>query len=321
MMTGKATDIDRRRPRPPGGPASLLFSRGTHRDGGSSTGYGKAFGSFGEIIQGRLSGGEDILVTLPVDLWTICELKCTPIKGPLVIDCELEKSRALLHLVLAELGLERGYHISCDFIRNIPVGKGLSSSTADMLAALRAIQEVFGFVFTEQFISRTFAAIEPHDALHYNASTAYNHRKGKLIMDFNYIPKYTIVAVDNGGVMDTLTYNVEVSFSDERTREYDRLFARLQRAFEDRDDCMIGQCATESARMHAQATGNRFLEKAVDTAEKVSSRGVVATHSGTCAGFLFPHSMGPEEIDRSAAKIAEYFDKEIFVTRTLTLLV
>ena len=59
--------------------------------------------------------------------------------------------------------------------------------------------------------------------------------------------------------------------------------------------------------MHAQATGNRFLEKAVDTAEKVSSRGVVATHSGTCAGFLFPHSMGPEEIDRSAAKIAEYF--------------
>ena len=84
MMTGKATDIDHRRPRPPGGPASLLFSRGTHRDGGSSTGYGKAFGSFGEIIQGRLSGGEDILVTLPVDLWTICELKCTPIKGPLV---------------------------------------------------------------------------------------------------------------------------------------------------------------------------------------------------------------------------------------------
>ena len=208
MMTGKATAIDHRRPRPPGGPASLLFSRGTHRDGGSSTGYGKAFGSFGEIIQGRLSGGEDILVTLPVDLWTICELKCTPIKGPLVIDCELEKSRALLHLVLADLGLERGYHISCDFIRNIPVGKGLSSSTADMLAALRAIQEVFGFVFTEQFISRTFAAIEPHDALHYNASTAYNHRKGKLIMDFNYIPKYTIVAVDNGGVMDTLTYNV-----------------------------------------------------------------------------------------------------------------
>lgn len=284
-------------------------------------GYGKAFGSFGEIVQGRLSNGDDFLVTLPIDLWSTCELACTQINGPLVIDCDLEKSRAVLYLVLEELGVHRGYHIACNFTRNIPVGKGLSSSTADMLAALRAIQEVFGFLLEERFVSRIFATIEPHDALHYNASAAYNHRRGQLIQDFNYIPAYTIIAVDNGGVLDTLQYNQGVSFSESQTRQYDRLFARLQHAFETRDDRLIAECATESARMHARARGSQFLQKAVDLIEKVASLGIVATHSGTCAGFLFPYSFGSEEIRRSVAEIEAHFDKEIFVTCTLKLLV
>ena len=285
---------------------------------GPLIGYGKAFASFGEIIQGRLSNDEDILVTLPINLWSTCQLKCTPINGPLVIDCDLEKSRAVMYLVLEELGIHRGYHISTDITRNIPVGKGLSSSTADMLAAVRAIQEAFGFPLEEQFISRMFAAIEPHDALHYNASTAYDHCKGRLIQDFNYVPGYTIVAVDNGGVQDTLTYNRDVSFSEQETRLYDELFARLQWAFEKRDDCLIAECATESARVHARARRDYFLQKAVNTIGKVTALGVVATHSGTCAGFLFPYGLGSEETRRSVAKVAAQFDKDIFVTRTLT---
>ncbi len=302
-------------------PASLGAFSSPDRKSRFRLGYGKAFGSFGEIVQGRLSNGEDFLVTLPIDLWSTCELACTKISGPLVIDCDLEKSRSVLSLVLEELGVHRGYHIACNFTRNIPVGKGLSSSTADMLATLRAIQEVFGFLLDERFISRIFAAIEPHDALHYNASAAYNHRKGQIIHDFKYIPAYTIIVVDNGGVLDTLQYNRAVSFSEAETCLYDELFARLQGAFEKRDDRLIAQCATESARMHAMARKSEFLGKAVGIFEKVSSLGVVATHSGTCVGFLFPYNFGAEEIRHSVTEIRTNFDKEMFVVNTLKLLV
>jgi uncharacterized protein involved in propanediol utilization len=293
--------------------------RNANRVGPSDVGSGKAFGSFGEIVQGRLSTGEDFLVTLPIDLWSTCELTCTRINGPLVIECALKKSQALLQLVLEELAVSWGYHITCSFTSDIPIGKGLGSSTADMLAALRALQEVFGFPLNEQFISRTFAAVEPHDALHYNASTAYNHRKGRLIHDFNYVPAYTIVAVDNGGVVDTLAYNQDLRFRSDITRRYDELFRRLQEAFKAHDDATIAMCATESARLHAQVQGSEFLETALAFRNDMSCLGVVATHSGTCAGFLFPSS--DPQIEEAVKQIREHFaGKDVFVTNTLRLL-
>lgn len=282
--------------------------------------YGKAFGSFGEIVQGRLSDGRDFLVTLPIELWSICELISTPIAGPLIIDCELAKSRALLGLVLKELGIDAGYHVSCVLTRNIPIGKGLSSSTADMLAVLRAVQDAFGFLLTEQFISRLFAEVEPHDALHYDASTAYDHRRGVLIREFGYIPSFTIVGVDHGGTVDTVLYNQTVSFTADEKERYDDLFGRLQRAFECRQDRVIAECATESARMHADRRADATLQKAVQLVGPLGCLGVVAAHSGTCAGFLLPSHVDAGTVLSVAGELRKQFNDNVFVTRTLRLL-
>ena len=57
------------------------------------TGYGKSHASFGELLQGRLSDNRDFLVTLPIDLWSICNLTAVKRMGPLVINCEYSKSK------------------------------------------------------------------------------------------------------------------------------------------------------------------------------------------------------------------------------------
>ncbi len=283
-------------------------------------GYGKSFASFGEVVQGRTSDGQDFLVTLPIDMWSLCELKCTPINGPLVVECRLEKSQAVLYHVLAALGIDRGYHLECLFTRNIPVGKGLSSSTADMLATLRAVQEVFGFLFTDSFISNLFGGIEPHDALHFNSSVAYNHRQGRLIENFGYIPRFTIIAVDGGGVVDTLSYNRTLTFSPDIMSRFDRLFDRLRAAYAARHDGQIAACATESARIHLERTGSDLLKKSFSAMETFSPLGIVATHSGTCVGFLYDREVGFSRIEKIADGLRHHFSKDVFVTRTLQLL-
>ena len=169
-------------------------------------GHGKSFASFGEIVQGRLSNGEDYLVTIPIDLWSTCELVCDPIDGASFIDTSFSKSREVAEHMLEILGMATGVKIGITFTRNIPIGKGLSSSTADMLAVVRAFQEVFGIIVTEEFISRLFAKIEPHDGLHYPMSVVYNHRQGKLLNKLNYIPDFNIIAVDAGGELSTVEY-------------------------------------------------------------------------------------------------------------------
>lgn len=283
-------------------------------------GHGKSFSSFGEIVQGRFSNEDDFLVTLPIDLWSTCELICKPIDGPLVIECDFEKSRSLLYSVLEELGIRDGFHIECVFTRNIPIGKGLSSSTADMLAALRAIQEVFGLLLKESFISRIFASIEPHDGIHYNSCVAYNHRKGVLLANYGYIPKYTIIAVDNGGVVDTIQYNKGIQFSTLQKESFDRLRVSLQNAFDHKNDQLIADCASESARLYYERSGNDFVGSALAALHNFTPLGIVATHSGTCVGFIYPRETPRDEVSRLVAEMQKNFNRQVFVARTLSLL-
>jgi len=300
--------------------ADLVAASGTRTSTSPIVGYGKSFASFGEVVQGRTSAGDDFLVTLPIDMWSTCELVCSPINGPLIVECELEKSRAVLYHVLSGLGIQSGYHLQCDFTRNIPIGKGLSSSTADMLATLRAVQEVFGFLFSERYISRIFAEIEPHDGLHFNSSVVYNHRAGRLVRNLDYVPHFTIVAVDDGGEVDTVKYNQRLTFTPEILCRFDALLDRVCEAYARRDDREIAACATESAKCHLERTENRLLKDVLSRAAPSAPIGIVATHSGTCAGFIYPRHDNPRELARLAYELQTFFGRPVFVAQTLRLL-
>ena len=281
-------------------------------------GYGKSFASFGEIVQGRLSNGEDFLVTIPIDMWSICELSYEPIEGDSFVATKFSKSQEVAEQMLNVLGMTRGAQITIEFTRNIPIGKGLSSSTADMLAVVRAFQEVFGVLVTETFISRLFAQIEPHDALHYPMSVAYNHRQGNLLNKLGYIPNFNIIAVDAGGELSTVEYNKHLNFSQEILSEYDQLYQNLLLAFTQKDDREIARCAKRSAELHVKRTGNQFLDKMLKYATQLDVIGVLATHSGTCAGLLLAGDAPEVQISQlmtEAAKIGH-----VFHTKTLKIL-
>jgi uncharacterized protein involved in propanediol utilization len=293
-----------------------LFTRPT-AEAGVSIGHGKSFGSFGEIVQGRTGDGEDFLVTLPINMWNTCHLVCRQIPGPLVIECNFAKSRQVIQYLLAAIGIDRGYHLTATFTQELPTGKGLSSSTADMLAAARAIQETFGVIFAHAFLSEIFARVEPHDAVHYDTCVLYNHRRGRLIEVFGYVPQFWILGVDAGGIIDTVAYNKRLNFSAADLAEYDRLKTRVSKAFENSDDDEIANCAYRSTLLHAERTSNAFLFDVMRVAQNMKSLGVVNTHSGTCAGLLYPPELGQEQIAAHVAELRSRFNKHVFVTRTI----
>ncbi|WP_353570300.1 hypothetical protein [Candidatus Albibeggiatoa sp. nov. BB20] len=281
-------------------------------------GYGKSFASFGEIVQGRLPNGEDFLVTIPVDMWSTCELTYESIDGASTVDATFSKSKQVAEHMLDVLDMKWGAKISIEFTRNIPIGKGLSSSTADMLAVVRAFQEVFGIVVTENFISRLFTKIEPHDGLHYYMSVAYNHRLGTLLSKLGYIPDFNIVAVDSGGELSTVEYNKNLNFTPALLAEYEALYNNLLIAFAKRDDIEIARCAQRSTELHVSRTGNTFLAKVLEKAKQVNVLGILATHSGTCGGFLLAGDATEQELQHIETEIADI--GRVFRTKTLKML-
>lgn len=286
-----------------------------------SVGYGKSHSSFGEILQGRLPGGVDFLVTLPIDMWSICNLTCIKRQGPLVINCDYYKSAKMAEMLLHKLGIRDGYEITISFSRNIPIGKGLSSSTADMLSTIRALQEVFGFLLREKTISEIFTTIEPHDGLMYKSCVVYNHRKGELIKELLFIPEYWIVAIDFGGEINTVEYNSKLEFTSEIINQYDELLIELEKAFNNRDDKAIAECATKSSQLHLTAQKNDRKMNIFNACSKFSPMGVINTHSGTCLGLIYSKTIPLDEINIIAQKVEAEYNLPVFVTKTLKLLV
>jgi L-threonine kinase len=307
---------------------------------------GRAFASFGEIVQGRLSNGEDFLVTLPVDLWSHCrlisqsnwELSKDSFNGPQngngskqlnelsdracgtpnIVETEFSKSKAIALALLEHFGQPSDQHIQLIFNRNIPIGKGLSSSTADMLAVVRAFEAQFEVILSPGLISELFTAIEPHDALHYPSCVAYNHRQGRLLQAFDYIPDFQIIGIDAGGVISTQEYNKHLSFSDALLKQYDDLYAELLEAFARSDDAAIALCAQQSALIHSEQTNNALLKALLNQADeltKLGTMGVLATHSGTCAGILLPGTATEAELMSVKKRVAQY--GSVFQTKTL----
>lgn len=286
-----------------------------------SVGYGKSHASFGELLQGRMTCSDDFLVTLPIDMWSICNLTSIRRQGPLVINCEYCKSAKVAELLLSKLGIATGYEITISFSRNIPVGKGLSSSTADMLSTIRALQEIFGFLLREKTISEIFSTIEPHDGLMYKSCVVYNHRKGELIKELLYIPAYWIIAIDFGGEVNTVEYNTKVVFDQPLMTAYSKLLADLVEAFNEKNDLKIAECATLSSQFHLNGHQNEHKLNVFNKCGKFLPIGIINTHSGTCLGLIYEKHRPSREINSIAQRIQEEFNLRVFVTNTLKLLI
>jgi L-threonine kinase len=281
------------------------------------TASGASFASFGEIVQGRRGDGEDFLITLPVDLWSHCRTWYQMVVGPSRVEATLAKSRRLALLLLRLLGLETGVRLRLELRRNIPIGKGLSSSTADMLAVLRACEGLFGVTLSQTCISRLLALVEPHDALHFPTSVAYNHRHGRLLARFDYTPDYRLVAVDAGGRVCTQNYNGALAFDPGLCADYDALYRAAKAAFTARDDAAIASCARRSTALHVARTGDPLLRQLLRLAETMDLLGPLATHSGTCGALLLPGNASEAAIARVEAALGHL--GATFRTRTLAV--
>ncbi len=284
------------------------------------TGYGKSFASFGEIIQGRKSDAQDFLITIPIDLWSICNLTMIKREGPMVINCNFEKSKQVAEVILAKLGIDKGYELNISFSRTIPIGKGLSSSTADMLSTIRAFQEIFGFLLRPVVVSSIFNKIEPHDGLMYKSSVCYNHRKGVLLEDLNYVPSFNIIAIDFGGIVDSVEYNRKLRYSDDILEKYDQLYNDCIRAFQDRDDTKIAQCSTRSLEIDLISSHDEVRSKVLSNYEGLGAMGIINTHSGTCIGLIYEGRMDKSKLEEKEKEINSHFGYSTFITSALKLL-
>ncbi len=252
-----------------------------------ATGVSTCFGTFGELLQGVLPGSDgDFLVTLPVARWTMATFQVDPVpRGVQVRPAHKHKARRLAELILAGVGRPAGGLLIID--SSLPEGKGMASSSADLVATARAVANALHVDLTPGWLEHLLRQIEPTDGVLYPGIVAFHHRAVRLRARLGSLPTMTIVGLDEGGTVDTVEFNrIAKPFSAADRREYARLLGAMTAAVAAGDLAAVGAVASRSAVMNQALWPKRTLPEVLRICADVGGLGVVAAHSGTMLGIL-----------------------------------
>jgi L-threonine kinase len=242
---------------------------------------GTAFGTFGELLQGGLPDGADFLVTLPINRLSTAWFRLDP-GGPLrVYPSHKSKSQRLAETML------NGAGGTLVIDGDLPVGKGLASSSADLVATARAVGGALGLDTRPAALEDWLRPIEPTDGVMYPGVVAFEHRRVRLRSFVGALPPLTVVALDEGGQFDTVAFNhLPKPYTAADRHEYARLLDTVTAAIRTGDLAAVGAVATRSAQLNQRLVPKRNLDVMIAICQAAGGLGVACAHSGTMIGIL-----------------------------------
>ncbi|MDQ0937486.1 GHMP family kinase ATP-binding protein [Streptomyces turgidiscabies] len=253
----------------------------------SRPGTGHAFGTFGELLQGALPAPDsDFLVTFPLARWATAVFRPAPEAGEVrVVPGHKGKSRRVAEAVLGALGESGGGLLELG--GDLPEGKGMASSSADLVATVRAVGAAFGRTFTPAQTEAFLRGIEPADGVMYDEIVCFHHRAVRLGSRLGALPPLALVAHDEGGQVDTVAHNrTAKTIGTAERHEYARLLDRLTGAVATGDLPAVGEVATRSAELNDRRRARAGFAELSALCREVDGHGLVLAHSGTLLGVL-----------------------------------
>lgn len=246
----------------------------------------KAPGSCGELAQGTMDG-KSFLITCPIDVYSEVTVTAHDDGLPLRTGSKVitAKDKTLQYLQIAN----DTFHISVT--SDLPFGKGMASSSADISATCQSIALSAGKLLSPDEIADIALSIEPTDGIFYPGVMLFDHVKGHIRQSLgNAIPMH-IAIFDVGGEIDTLRFNQRSDLEKlNRSKEL-----QVQQAMEliikglaTQDVSLIGKGATISSLANQNILFKSHLEEIIDIGLSWGAVGVNIAHSGTVVGVLFP---------------------------------
>lgn len=263
-----------------------------------------ASGTCGELAQGVLPDGTSFVVTCPIDRGTAIELTVEPADVLTIHGLPPDASfleRALRRTAeLVELGPSR---ITVEHRSALYVGKGMASSTADIVAAARALSAAVGLPLRTEELAELAAAIERTDGIMYDGIVASDPRTGARVRTWDWWPQFVVVMAIPPATFETsdAQFEGQEQFAD----EYADLLGQLDAAVEARDAAAFAAQSTRSAQLHERFLPSKMLEFLLPHASRVGALGACVAHTGTVAGLLFDASPQGHVAASSAARALE----------------
>lgn len=237
----------------------------------------------GEIVEGRHLGTA-YLASYCIDLYQTCIIVADgQARGPHRV-----KSRALLALLEDTYDIELG-NLSIRLEGDIPLGKGLASSSADLAATLFAVNEWFHLGLLDTEIYQIMCQIEPSDGNLFEGLSLVDFQKGKLLDTWEwYLDRSLHVAVViSQESVDSQAFYQRKNFSDQGDCQVDPLFEAFKQGMAGENLASLAQVALESGNRNQARLFNPYWDSLKSLREIPGIVLINLAHSGSLVALIY----------------------------------
>ncbi|MGX4598300.1 GHMP family kinase ATP-binding protein [Faecalimicrobium sp. JNUCC 81] len=258
--------------------------------------YGICPASCGEFVQGILEK-EEYLSSYAIDMYSKVEVeeRLNNINiGPSKSRCAIEKVFERFVLPIKE-----SRNISLNIKSEIPIGKGMASSTADIGATIVATLSLIKKSLTSEEISYIASTIEPTDSTYIEKNVVFNPLNGEVIKYLGNIKNSKVVILEPDKTLDTMKIRNTPNYKNIKIQNKDIIseaFYMLEEGIKNNNLSLVGKAATLSSLANENIDKKDGLKEIIEISQNYGSYGVNIAHSGTVVGILLDQSMNDKRL-------------------------
>ena len=248
-----------------------------------------AAGTCGELVQGFTSEGVPFHVTCPISKTATVTVTVRPAREFTItqIGSGLSKIAQSLRQTSILLDLEP-LEVQVEHWSDLDIGKGMGSSTADIVAASRALAAATGRTLTPAELAKLATSIESSDGIMYPGLVAFNHKTGDVVEQFSWWPQFVVLMITPPQQFNT--ESADFSGKQKFGAQFDEIVSDLRGAAARRDAAAFAKAATQSASINQRFVPNPYHSLIANRLDEFGALGINVGHTGTVLGLLFDAS-------------------------------
>jgi L-threonine kinase len=209
-------------------------------------------------------------------------------------DQRTKKAIEAMYKTIDYFGLDKsvGDTLSLQIESDIPIEKGMASSTADIAATVGATAKLIGKTLRVDEMAKICTQIEPTDSTIFDTLTLFDHLKGIRIKSFDWFPNLDVLVLESPKSLNKQQFRKKdyKLLRNMNQPKVEKAYETFELAYEKKDFSLLGKAATISALANQNILYKEKLEELIDLSLKLGCFGVNVAHSGTVLGIIFEKS-------------------------------
>lgn len=275
-------------------------------------------GTCGEWIQ-TVSRGRECLVSLPIDEYT--EVKVGWASPEVALRSYLKlmpKSQSALALIGKELALspKQLASITVDISRELAIGKGMASSTADLAGIIKGVSSLVEVPITPEKILSLCCQIEASDGIMFDRLALIDHLEGTVLESFETFLPVDILMLVPDSQYETSQLREESCYLEKLSQKTEIPLTLFKKAMLEQSLFDLGKASIQSLLENERILTNHYLKSLIELSALYDCYGVVGGHSGTISGLLINDKKTDREALLAQIKsmpLGGYYTKHKFV--------